>query len=110
MIKKALEAYQGVFEQFIGILVFDFLIGNTDRHQSNWALICENDKWRLSPLDANTIGVYSSENRKIGDIPRYYCEGILQLLKDGRKVQCFVNNVDKDKSCHECIRVDLVVN
>jgi Uncharacterized protein related to capsule biosynthesis enzymes len=54
MIKKALEAYQGVFEQFIGILVFDFLIGNTDRHQSNWALICENDKWRLSPLYDNS--------------------------------------------------------
>lgn len=60
--------------------------------------------------DVNAIGAYNSENRKIGDIPRYYCEGILQLLKDGRKVKCVVNNVDKDKSCHECIRVDLVVN
>lgn len=54
MIKKAPEAYQGVFEQFIGILVFDYLIGNTDRHQSNWALICENGKWRLSPLYDNS--------------------------------------------------------
>jgi Uncharacterized protein related to capsule biosynthesis enzymes len=54
MIKKSLEDYQGVFEQFIGILIFDFLIGNTDRHQSNWALICENDKWRLSPLYDNS--------------------------------------------------------
>lgn len=65
MIKKALEAYQGVFEQFIGILVFDYLIGNTDRHQSNWALVCENDKWRLSPLydNSSSLCAYLSSSK-----------------------------------------------
>lgn len=60
--------------------------------------------------DINAIAVYTSVNHQIGYIPRYYCEGVLQLLKDGRKVQCFVNNVDKNKSCHECIKLDLVVS
>ncbi|MGB4661409.1 MAG: HIRAN domain-containing protein [Mobilitalea sp.] len=60
--------------------------------------------------DVNAIGVYNFENQKIGYIPRYYCKGVLQLFEDGRKVQCFVNNVDKDKSCHECISLDLVVS
>jgi hypothetical protein len=60
--------------------------------------------------DVNTIRVYNSNNQQIGYIPQYYCEGVLQLLKEGRKVQCFVNNVDKDKSCNECIRLDLVVS
>ncbi|UWP61387.1 HipA domain-containing protein [Ruminococcus gauvreauii] len=36
------------------VLVFDFLIGNTDRHQSNWALIMENKVLRLSPLYDNS--------------------------------------------------------
>lgn len=59
--------------------------------------------------DVNAIAVYNSEKKQIGYIPRYYCEGVLQLLNEGRKVQCFVNNVDKNKSCHECIKLDLVV-
>lgn len=54
MINKALKKYQGVFKQFIGMLVFDYLIGNTDRHQSNWALICENNEWKLSHLYDNS--------------------------------------------------------
>ena len=38
MIKTALETLH-LFEDFLPVLIFDFLIGNTDRHQSNWALI-----------------------------------------------------------------------
>ncbi len=54
MIKKAIMPYHGVFEEFIGMLVFDYLIGNTDRHQNNWALIWEEEHWRLSPLYDNS--------------------------------------------------------
>ena len=35
------------------MLMFDYLIGNSDRHQSNWAMILENDKLRWSPLYDN---------------------------------------------------------
>lgn len=47
------------------ILVFDFLIGNTDRHQSNWALITEGEKLRLSPLydNSSSLCAYVDETK-----------------------------------------------
>lgn len=53
MIKKVMDMF-GLFDKFLPILVFDFLIGNTDRHQSNWALIRENKQLRLSPVYDNS--------------------------------------------------------
>ncbi len=53
MIRRALDAF-GLFSEFLPVLVFDFLIGNTDRHQSNWALIAEGAEMRLSPLYDNS--------------------------------------------------------
>lgn len=53
MIKKALKPFD-LFDEFLPILIFDFLIGNTDRHQSNWALIMKDKKMRLSPLYDNS--------------------------------------------------------
>lgn len=49
MIKSALDQLN-LFAEFLPILVFDFLIGNTDRHQSNWALILNKGKLSISPL------------------------------------------------------------
>lgn len=42
------------FKDFLKIVLFDYLIGNTDRHQSNWALIQEKEKLRFSPLYDNS--------------------------------------------------------
>lgn len=53
MIKTVLEPL-GLFNDFLPILVFDFLIGNTDRHQSNWALILEKERLSISPLYDNS--------------------------------------------------------
>lgn len=53
MIQKALEPL-GLFYYFLPVCIFDFLIGNTDRHQSNWALISKNGKIRLSLLYDNS--------------------------------------------------------
>ena len=53
MIKKALEPF-GLFCDFLPVCIFDFLIGNTDRHQSNWAIIKKDKKVRLSPLYDNS--------------------------------------------------------
>lgn len=39
---------------FLPVCIFDFLIGNTDRHQSNWAIIKKDKKVRLSPLYDNS--------------------------------------------------------
>jgi hypothetical protein len=64
MIFKALKEYKGVFDKFIEILIFDFLIGNSDRHQSNWALIYELGYWNLSPLYDNSSSLCAYESGK----------------------------------------------
>lgn len=64
MIRKVLEPLE-LFDSFLPLLVFDFLIGNTDRHQSNWALILENGKLILSPLydNSSSLCAYVKEDR-----------------------------------------------
>lgn len=64
MVKKALEPFN-LFDDFLLILIFDFLIGNTDRHQSNWALIMENKTFRLSPLydNSSSLCAYVKESK-----------------------------------------------
>ncbi|WP_297963047.1 HipA domain-containing protein [uncultured Anaerovibrio sp.] len=45
--------------QAIQMMVFDFIIGNSDRHQNNWAMIIKHDKankpvdWKFCPLYDN---------------------------------------------------------
>lgn len=53
MIKNVLEPLK-LFDEFLPVLIFDFLIGNTDRHQSNWALLREGNNLRISPLYDNS--------------------------------------------------------
>ncbi|MBD5545699.1 MAG: hypothetical protein HDR01_16005 [Lachnospiraceae bacterium] len=64
MIKMALEPF-GLFDEFLPILIFDFLIGNTDRHQSNWALIMKDKKMQLSPLydNSSSLCAYVAETK-----------------------------------------------
>lgn len=50
-IKKFLDTYgENLFADFIGIMVFDALIGETDRHEENWGLLKENNTYTLSPI------------------------------------------------------------
>lgn len=55
----------GTFNDFLPILVFDFLIGNTDRHQSNWALILEKETLSISPLydNSSSLCAYVKETK-----------------------------------------------
>lgn len=41
------------FSCFLHMLVFDYLIGNSDRHQSNWAVLYGNGQPAFSPLYDN---------------------------------------------------------
>lgn len=67
LIEAALEKY-GLFQEFLYIPIFDFLIGNTDRHHSNWAFIKENETYSFSPLydNSSSLCAYLSEKQCAG--------------------------------------------
>lgn len=52
MILNSLGEYEFQME-FLKVPIFDFLIGNTDRHQSNWAILQNENKNRFCPLYDN---------------------------------------------------------
>ena len=64
MIEKVLNKFE-LFENFLSIVVFDYLIGNTDRHQSNWAFLMKDKNITLSPLydNSSSLCAYVSESR-----------------------------------------------
>lgn len=64
MIKEVLKPW-GLFEDFLPILLFDFLIGNTDRHQSNWALVLDEEVLSISPLydNSSSLCAYVKETK-----------------------------------------------
>ena len=50
------------FKDFLKIPLFDYLIGNTDRHQNNWAFIMEDGILRFSPLYDNSSSLCAYMN------------------------------------------------
>lgn len=52
MILRSIDEYN-LIEDFLRIVVFDFLIGNTDRHQNNWAILSSDDEIRMCPIYDN---------------------------------------------------------
>ena len=53
------------FSDFLNMLIFDFLIGNSDRHQSNWAVLYENGRTYFSPLydNGSSLCAFISDER-----------------------------------------------
>lgn len=62
MIKESIQYFLD-FKDFLVIPLFDYLIGNTDRHQNNWAAIFENEDMHFSPLydNSSSLCAYMSE-------------------------------------------------
>jgi hypothetical protein len=52
MILNSLDEYN-LKDEFMKILIFDFLIGNTDRHQNNWAVLSNKNNITLCPIYDN---------------------------------------------------------
>ena len=64
MVIKAIEQFVPI-EGLMKMLMFDYLIGNSDRHQNNWAILIENDKKKWSPLydNSSSLCAYVSEEK-----------------------------------------------
>lgn len=53
-IKRVLDEIDNtLFYDFIKIMVFDALVGEQDRHEENWGVLKQNDKYEISPLYDN---------------------------------------------------------
>ena len=52
MILNSIQEYN-LEKDFLKIVIFDFLIGNTDRHQSNWAVLQKGDNIKICPIYDN---------------------------------------------------------
>lgn len=64
------------FREFVRFLIFDAIIGNTDRHQDNWALVCPAATGRkklpihrLAPAYDNAAGL--ANNLLEANLPKY---------------------------------------
>lgn len=60
----------GAFDCFVGLLVFDALVGNTDRHHENWAVV--QDSRTLAPsFDHGASLGFNANNHQVADAGRY---------------------------------------
>lgn len=64
MIKEAIDGVID-FTDFLRIPIFDYIIGNSDRHQSNWGILVKNKEKMLSPLydNSSSLCAYLSEDK-----------------------------------------------
>lgn len=90
MVKSSIEKFVPI-ENFLKMLMFDFLIGNSDRHQSNWAIVLEENKMNWSPL-------YDNSSSLCAYIPEEQIEGYLG--RDKNRWRALVDT--KSKSLLRC--------
>lgn len=59
-------------------------------------------------MDCNAIKILNKNNIHLGYVPRFYSEGITELLKNEIKYSCKAFEVTKENNCNECIRIELI--
>lgn len=86
MIEKVLSNINPSFvNEFLGILVFDCLIGNTDRHSENWGIIIDsNGAKKLAPAYDNSSSLGRELNSNI--------QAIKQKLSDPTAFSSYCNS------------------
>ena len=94
MIKKAIERFVPI-DDLLKMLMFDYLIGNSDRHQNNWAILIENGKMQWSPLYDNCSKLFAYISEK--NIPNY-------MGKDKNRWNSLIDT--KSKSLIRCREID----
>lgn len=93
MIMNSLEGIKNLKQDFIKVIFFDYIIGNTDRHQNNWGVIKKNeDIIKLAPVydNGSSLCSYVTED-KIEEF----------LGKDKNKFYSLVNTKSRSR-----IRID----
>jgi hypothetical protein len=63
-----------------------------------------------NPHDPNAIKIKNINGNDLGFLPRYYTQGVSQLISKGTAITCRVIEVNKDNKCNECIKVELVIH
>ncbi len=58
-------------------------------------------------FDTNAVQMLDVSGKLLGYVPRYYSEGVSQMLAGNKKISCHVYYVDSNKNCNECIKVIL---
>lgn len=61
MIMNSLKSYK-LDKEFLKMIIFDYLIGNSDRHDRNWAILRKDGDIKLSPLYDNASSLCAYEN------------------------------------------------
>ncbi|MFZ3132033.1 MAG: HipA domain-containing protein [Desulfosporosinus sp.] len=97
MLVKSIEKY-GLLKDLFKMLIFDFLIGNSDRHQNNWAVINKgNGVYEFSPLYDNSSSLccyileehlesyLGKDQRKFNSILRSKSKSIVRIDKKNKK-------------------------
>ena len=89
-------------KEFLKVLIFDYIIGNTDRHSNNWAIIRKEDNdIEIAPLYDNGSALYAYIYEE--DIERYFKKDILpleSLVRTKSKSMIKINEKDKKRPMH----------
>ncbi|MDO4292071.1 MAG: HIRAN domain-containing protein [Eubacteriales bacterium] len=54
--------------------------------------------------DKNAVRLVNKQQHTVGYIPRYYSEAFVKFIDENRIGRCFVEKIDKENSCDECIK------
>ncbi len=55
--------------------------------------------------DEYAVQMLDCSGKVFGYVPRYYSKSVAKLMEMGKKIECHIYNVDKDRNCNECIKV-----
>lgn len=55
--------------------------------------------------DKYAVQLLNYSGKVFGYIPRYYSKSVSKLLEQGRRIECYIYHVEKNKNCNECIKV-----
>lgn len=92
-------------QEWVEMLMFDFLIGNSDRHQSNWALLRGADQmYRRCPLydNGSSLCCYVPEEQ----LDSYFTkdQGRIKSLTDTKSLsQIRINGQEKRRPAHRAV-------